>query len=69
MFVCLWNSTNILQDRHAKQLASKIAARLPKAETERQWNDAAYVLNQLQHKDEEIQKIVAEGFKVVQSTA
>lgn len=59
----------IEKDRHAKQLASKIAARLPKAETERQWNDAAFVLGQLQHKDEEIQKLVTEGFKVIQSTA
>ncbi|KAH7118909.1 armadillo-type protein [Dendryphion nanum] len=59
----------IEKDRHAKQLSSKIAARLPKAENERQWNDAAYVLGLLQHKDEEIQKVVAEGFKVVQATA
>ncbi|KAF2012244.1 hypothetical protein BU24DRAFT_443521 [Aaosphaeria arxii CBS 175.79] len=59
----------IEKDKHAKQLATKIAARLPRAENERQWNDAAYVLGLLQHKDEEIQKVVAEGFKVVQANA
>jgi condensin complex subunit 1 len=30
------------------------------------WNDVAFTLGQLQHKDEEIGKLVAEGFKVVQ---
>ena len=57
------------QDKHAKQLASKLAARLPRAESERQWNDVAFALGLLQHKDEEIQKLVGEGFKVVQATA
>jgi condensin complex subunit 1 len=57
------------QDKHAKQLAAKLASRLPRAENERQWNDVAYALNQLQHKDEEIQKMVQEGFKVVQAAA
>lgn len=58
-----------MQDKHAKQLANKLAARLPRAESERQWNDVAYTLGLLQHKDEEIQKVLAEGFKVVQATA
>ncbi|KAF2652284.1 condensin complex component cnd1 [Lophiostoma macrostomum CBS 122681] len=62
-------TTFIEKDKHAKQLANKIAARLPRAENERQWNDAAYALGLLQHKDEEIQKVVAEGFKVVQTVA
>jgi condensin complex subunit 1 len=57
------------QDKHAKQLASKLAARLQRCETERQWNDVAFALGLLQHKDEEIQKTVAEGFKVVQAAA
>ncbi|PSN64498.1 hypothetical protein BS50DRAFT_498171 [Corynespora cassiicola Philippines] len=59
----------IEKDKHAKQLANKLAARLPRAESERQWNDVAYTLGLLQHKDEEIQKVLAEGFKVVQATA
>ncbi|KAF2730073.1 hypothetical protein EJ04DRAFT_545940 [Polyplosphaeria fusca] len=59
----------IEKDKHARQLASKLAARLPRAESERQWNDVAYTLGLLQHKDEEIQKLVSEGFKVVQTVA
>ncbi|CAI6335145.1 unnamed protein product [Periconia digitata] len=59
----------IEKDKHAKQLSNKLAARLPRAENERAWNDVAFTLNQLQHKDEEIQKLVADGFKVVQATA
>ncbi|USP80079.1 Condensin complex subunit 1 [Curvularia clavata] len=59
----------IEKDKHAKQLAAKLASRLPRAENERQWNDIAYALSQLQHKDEEIQKMVSEGFKVVQTAA
>ncbi|KAH7064602.1 armadillo-type protein [Macrophomina phaseolina] len=59
----------IEKDKHAKQLAAKLAARLPRCENERQWNDVAFTLGLLQHKDEEIQKLVTEGFKVVQATA
>ncbi|KAL1794022.1 hypothetical protein ACET3X_007443 [Alternaria dauci] len=59
----------IEKDKHAKQLSAKLASRLPRAENERQWNDIAYALGQLQHKDEEIQKMVSEGFKVVQANA
>ncbi|KAH0381245.1 hypothetical protein KCU92_g7097, partial [Aureobasidium melanogenum] len=59
----------IEKDRHAKQLANKLAARLPRAENEREWNDVAYALGLLQHKDEEINKVVNEGYKVVQAAA
>ncbi|KAG9853684.1 hypothetical protein KCU77_g6430, partial [Aureobasidium melanogenum] len=59
----------IEKDKHAKQLANKLAARLPRAENEREWNDVAYALGLLQHKDEEINKVVNEGYKVVQATA
>merc|ERR1711881_335475 len=59
----------IEKDKHAKQLASKLAARLQRCESERQWNDVAFALGLLQHKDEEIQRVVAEGFKVVQAAA
>jgi condensin complex subunit 1 len=58
-----------LQDKHAKQLAEKLAARLPRCETERQWSDVAFALGLLPHKNEEITKTVSEGFKVVQATA
>jgi condensin complex subunit 1 len=54
------------QDKHAKQLADKLAARLGRCDTERQWNDVAFALGQLQHKNEDISKLVSEGFKLVQ---
>ncbi|KAF5581984.1 condensin complex subunit 1 [Fusarium pseudocircinatum] len=57
------------KDKHAKQLAEKLAARLNRCETERQWNDVAYALGILQHKNEEITKLVSEGYRVVQSSA
>ncbi|KAL9088401.1 MAG: hypothetical protein Q9159_003101 [Coniocarpon cinnabarinum] len=59
----------IEKDKHAKQLAHKLAARLSRCDDERQWNDVAYALSLLQHKDEDIQKTVQEGFKVVQAAA
>ncbi|KAF0637327.1 hypothetical protein FPSE5266_10002 [Fusarium pseudograminearum] len=57
------------KDKHAKQLADKLAARLGRCETERQWNDVAYALGILQHKNEEITKLVSEGYRVVHSSA
>ncbi|EED14144.1 condensin complex component cnd1 [Talaromyces stipitatus ATCC 10500] len=57
------------KEKHAKQLADKLAARLTRCETERQWNDVAYALSLLQHKNEEITKAVSAGFRVVQAAA
>ncbi|KAJ4388176.1 condensin complex non-SMC subunit Cnd1 [Gnomoniopsis smithogilvyi] len=57
------------KDKHAKQLADKLAARLPRCETERAWNDVAFALGLLQHKNEDITKLVGEGFKIVQAAA
>ncbi|AEO60291.1 condensin component-like protein [Thermothelomyces thermophilus ATCC 42464] len=57
------------KDKHAKQLADKLAARLPRCENERQWNDVAFALSLLQHKNDDITKLVSEGFKVVQAPA
>ncbi|KAH8885564.1 hypothetical protein GQ53DRAFT_845547 [Thozetella sp. PMI_491] len=57
------------KDKHAKQLADKLAARLPRCESERQWNDVAFALGLLQHKNEDITKLVSEGFKLVQLAA
>ncbi|KAL5354045.1 condensin complex non-SMC subunit Cnd1 [Pseudogymnoascus australis] len=59
----------IEKDKHAKQLADKLAARLARCESERQWNDVAYALSLLQHKNEEITKTVAGGFRVVHVNA
>lgn len=57
------------QDKHAKQLADKLAARLARCESERQWNDVAYALSLLQHKNEDIQKTISGGFRLVQTAA
>ncbi|EEP82109.1 conserved hypothetical protein [Uncinocarpus reesii 1704] len=57
------------KDRHAKQLADKLAARLARCDTEKQWNDVAYALSLLPHKNEEIIKTVSAGFKVVKAAA
>ena len=63
------NPYNPQQDKHAKQLAEKLAARLQRCETQRQWDDVAFALGLLQHKNEEITKVVGEGFKMVQVSA
>jgi condensin complex subunit 1 len=57
------------QEKHAKQLAEKLASRLPRCETERQWNDVAYALSLLPHKNEDIQKVVGEGFRYATAAA
>jgi condensin complex subunit 1 len=62
--------TNVIeQDKHAKNLAEKLAARLDRCESERQWNDTAYALSLLQHKNEDIAKKVQEGYRVVGTAA
>ena len=62
-------SSFIEKDRHAKQLADKLAARLARCDNEKQWSDTAYALSLLQHKNEEIQKTVSAGFRLVQGAA
>ncbi|KAL2816845.1 armadillo-type protein [Aspergillus cavernicola] len=60
----------IEKEKHARQLAEKLAARLPRCETERQWNDVAYALSLLPHKNEDIAKTVSGGFnKIVNAAA
>ncbi|KAL5332809.1 armadillo-type protein [Aspergillus crustosus] len=59
----------IEKEKHARQLAEKLAARLPRCETERQWNDVAYALSLLPHKNEDITKTVSGGFNKVITTA
>ncbi|KAI0999946.1 Condensin complex subunit 1 [Podosphaera aphanis] len=59
----------IEKDKHAKQLADKLATRLARCETEKQWNDVAHALSLLQHKSEEITKVVSEGFQEVKVNA
>ncbi|KAI5302034.1 Condensin complex subunit, partial [Ascosphaera pollenicola] len=59
----------IEKDKHARQLSEKLAARLPRCETERQWNDVAYALSLLPHKNDDITRVLNAGFKVVQTKA
>ncbi|KAF2724190.1 chromosome condensation complex Condensin, subunit D2 [Polychaeton citri CBS 116435] len=59
----------IEKDKHAKQLAGKLAPRLARAENERQWNDVAYALGLLPHKNEDITKMVHAGCKVIDASA
>ena len=53
------------KERHQKQLAEKLLARLPKCELESQWQDAAFVLNTIAYKNDAITSAVDEGFKLV----
>ncbi|VUC24391.1 unnamed protein product [Clonostachys rosea] len=57
------------KEKQAKQLAEKLAARLSRCETERQWNDVTFALGLLSYKNEDITKLIADGFKVVQASA
>ncbi|OLL22186.1 Condensin complex subunit 1 [Neolecta irregularis DAH-3] len=53
----------IEKEKHARQLAEKLASRLPRCETIRQWNDVSYALSLLPHKSDDIQKVLSEGFQ------
>lgn len=54
------------KDRHARNLAEKLGARLGRCENERQWNDTAFALGLLAFgKSEEIERRVKEGYRVV----
>lgn len=56
----------IEKDKHAKNLAEKLGARLGRCESERQWNDTAFALGLLGWgKSEEIERRCKEGYRVV----
>ena len=60
----------IEKDKHSKNLSEKLAARLGRCESERQWNDTAYALGLLNAgKNEEIDKRIKEGYRVVDAMA
>lgn len=42
---------------------------MARCESEKQWNEVTYALSLLQHKNEDITKLVAGGFRVVQASA
>lgn len=57
----------IEKEKHQKQLAEKLLARLIKSNTEEQWNDVAFALNTIPYKNESITAILEEGYKLVKS--
>ncbi|QSL64500.1 hypothetical protein MERGE_001801 [Pneumocystis wakefieldiae] len=52
----------IEKEKHAKQLAEKLVIRLSKCDTERKWNDTAFAISLLPHKNDTIHKIVTDGY-------
>ena len=64
--VLLSLTISFLQDKHAKNLADKLAARLTRCVSKRQWDDTAYALSLLQHKNDEINRLVSEGYRMVE---
>lgn len=57
--------TFIDKDKQVKQLSDKLFSRLTKADSEKQWQDLAFVLSTLPHKNEEIVAAIQQGFKHV----
>ncbi|CAR25264.1 condensin subunit YCS4 [Lachancea thermotolerans CBS 6340] len=55
----------IEKERHQKQLSEKLLVRLQKSETQKQWDDVAFVLNSLPFKSEKANAMLTEGFKMV----
>lgn len=53
------------KEKHQKQLTEKLLGRLAKCESQRQWNDIAFVLNTLPYKNEKITTALDEGYKIV----
>ncbi|KAK5064570.1 hypothetical protein LTR84_000403 [Exophiala bonariae] len=59
----------IEKDKHAKNLAEKLSARLGRCVNKRQWDDTAYALSLLQHKNDDITRMISEGYKMVEVEA
>lgn len=55
----------IEKEKHQKQLNEKLYNRLLKCETQKQWNDVAFVLNSIPYKDEKVTEVLEKGFKMV----
>ncbi|CAI4976360.1 unnamed protein product [Saccharomyces cerevisiae] len=56
--------TFIDKERHQKQLNEKLVGRLRKCATQKQWDDIAFVLNNLPYKNEDVTALLEQGFKV-----
>ncbi|CEP64214.1 condensin subunit YCS4 LALA0_S10e05116g [Lachancea lanzarotensis] len=57
--------TFIDKEKHQKQLSEKLLMRLQRSETQKQWDDVAFVLNSIPYKSEKALAILADGFKLV----
>lgn len=55
----------IEKERHQKQLAEKLLGRLGKCESQKQWDDIAFVLNSIPYKNDKISTVLEEGYKMV----
>ncbi|AAS54763.2 AGR273Cp [Eremothecium gossypii ATCC 10895] len=53
------------KERHQKQLCEKLLTRISKAETQKQWDDVAFVLSNLPNKSEKAAAVLEAGFKLV----
>lgn len=51
------------KEKHQKQLSEKLLVRLTKAESEKQWNDIAFVLTTIPYKNDIITQALEAGFK------
>lgn len=52
------------KEKHQKQLSEKLLARLLKCESEKQWNDIAFVLTTIPYKNDSITQALEAGYKV-----
>ncbi|KAH3903274.1 probable Condensin complex subunit 1 [Saccharomycodes ludwigii] len=55
------------KEKHQKQLSAKLLNRIKRVQTEKEWNDIAYVLSQFPNKTEEVDEVLQQGFKIVSS--
>ena len=53
------------KERYQNQLSEKLLGRLVKCESQKQWDDIAFILNNLPMKNEKTTDILKEGFKLV----
>ncbi|KAF2857530.1 chromosome condensation complex Condensin, subunit D2 [Piedraia hortae CBS 480.64] len=51
------------KERHAKQLATKLVQRLPRAESKGEWEDVVFAIGLLPHKSEEVTRAVERGWR------
>lgn len=55
----------IEKEKQQRQLTDKLLGRLNKCDSQKQWDDIAFVLNTIPYKNEKITAILDEGFKMV----